>query len=124
MPLSPRPARLQSVSQCPFPQHLISLPDRSRRVTLRSRRRSVTQPVAGIAYNCALQKAKTSERLGRPMKNRLLGTILLGLGLAISMSSPARGQSAEGRLMRFPDISGHQIAFSYGGDLWLVSRQG
>lgn len=33
-------------------------------------------------------------------------------------------QQGEGRLMRFPDISSDQIAFSYGGDLWLVSRQG
>jgi len=30
----------------------------------------------------------------------------------------------EGRLMRFPDIHGNQIAFSYGGDLWLASREG
>ena len=33
-------------------------------------------------------------------------------------------QMPEGRLMRFPDISKDQIAFSYGGDLWLVSREG
>ena len=30
----------------------------------------------------------------------------------------------EGRLMRFPDIHGDKIAFYYGGDLWLVSRDG
>ena len=30
----------------------------------------------------------------------------------------------EGRLMRFPDVSGNKIVFSYGGDLWLVSRDG
>jgi tricorn protease len=30
----------------------------------------------------------------------------------------------EGRLMRFPDISKNQIAFSYAGDLWLVSSSG
>ncbi|MGO9270830.1 MAG: PDZ domain-containing protein [Terriglobia bacterium] len=33
-------------------------------------------------------------------------------------------QMPEGRLMRFPDISKDQIAFSYAGDLWLVSREG
>lgn len=30
----------------------------------------------------------------------------------------------EGRLMRFPDISGNRIVFSYGGDLWLVPNIG
>ena len=30
----------------------------------------------------------------------------------------------EGRLMRFPDVSKDKIAFSYGGDIWLVSREG
>ena len=30
----------------------------------------------------------------------------------------------EGRLMRFPDISKDQIAFSYAGDLWLVPSSG
>lgn len=30
----------------------------------------------------------------------------------------------EGRLMRFPDVSKNAIAFSYGGDIWLVSKDG
>ncbi len=30
----------------------------------------------------------------------------------------------EGRLMRFPDISGDQVVFAYAGDLYLVSSQG
>ena len=30
----------------------------------------------------------------------------------------------EGRLLRFPDIGKDKIAFSYGGDLWLVARTG
>ncbi len=30
----------------------------------------------------------------------------------------------EGRLMRFPDIYKDKVAFSYGGDLWLVSSSG
>src|SRR5689334_8235046 len=30
----------------------------------------------------------------------------------------------EGRLMRFPDIHGDKIAFSYGGDIWLASTSG
>jgi tricorn protease len=34
------------------------------------------------------------------------------------------GQTPEGRLMRFPDVRGDKVVFSYGGDLWLVSNQG
>jgi tricorn protease len=30
----------------------------------------------------------------------------------------------EGRLLRFPDVSKDKIAFSYGGDLWLVAKNG
>ncbi|MGB6198455.1 MAG: PDZ domain-containing protein [Candidatus Acidiferrales bacterium] len=30
----------------------------------------------------------------------------------------------EGRLMRFPDVHGDKVVFSYGGDLWLVSTSG
>jgi len=30
----------------------------------------------------------------------------------------------EGRLMRFPDVTKEKIVFSYGGDLWLVLRDG
>jgi tricorn protease len=38
--------------------------------------------------------------------------------LSFSQSLP------EGRLLRFPDVSQDKIVFSYGGDLWLVSREG
>jgi tricorn protease len=41
------------------------------------------------------------------------------------VAGPARAQQApQGRLLRFPDISSHQIVFSYGGDLWLAQRTG
>ena len=32
--------------------------------------------------------------------------------------------ASEGRLMRYPDISGERIVFTYGGDLWIVSSGG
>jgi tricorn protease len=48
----------------------------------------------------------------------------LSIALLLVWVSAQFGQQREGRLMRFPDISGDQIVFSYGGDLWLVSRQG
>ncbi len=44
--------------------------------------------------------------------------ILCVASVAIAQSLP------EGRLLRFPDVSKDKIAFSYGGDLWLVSREG
>jgi tricorn protease len=40
----------------------------------------------------------------------------------VFLSVPALAD--EGRLMRFPDIYGETIVFSYAGDLWLVSQQG
>ena len=41
------------------------------------------------------------------------------------LASLALGQELpEGRLMRFPDIYKDKIAFSYGGDLWLVASTG
>ncbi|HUY13105.1 MAG TPA: PDZ domain-containing protein [Terriglobia bacterium] len=49
----------------------------------------------------------------------LVGSLLLALGSAAMAQTPP-----EGRLMRFPDIYKDKIAFSYAGDLWLVSAQG
>ena len=45
--------------------------------------------------------------------------------LLLSIATSGFAQSLpEGRLLRFPDVSKDKIAFSYGGDLWLVSREG
>jgi tricorn protease len=45
--------------------------------------------------------------------------------LLLSIGAFSFGQTLpEGRLMRFPDLHGDKIAFSYGGDLWLASREG
>jgi tricorn protease len=45
--------------------------------------------------------------------------------LYLALSSPSFAQAMpEGRLMRFPDIAKDEIVFSYGGDLWLVGREG
>jgi len=45
--------------------------------------------------------------------------------LLLSVATLGIAQSLpEGRLLRFPDVSKDKIAFSYGGDLWLVSRGG
>jgi tricorn protease len=53
------------------------------------------------------------------MKSKLMGGLLCLLLVAVSV------QADEGtRLLRFPDIHGDQVVFSYGGDLWLASTDG
>ncbi len=51
------------------------------------------------------------------MKN----TILLFLGLFVTLSSSAQ---VSAKLMRYADISEEHIVFVYGGDIWLVDRDG
>jgi tricorn protease len=64
------------------------------------------------------------ESLGGEMARKVWVWAFLAL-VALIAAGPARAQqTAEGRLMRFPDISRNQIVFSYGGDLWLVARTG
>jgi tricorn protease len=46
---------------------------------------------------------------------------LIVLALAFCLSLPARAQT---KLLRFPDIQGDAVVFSYGGDLWRASAQG
>jgi len=52
-----------------------------------------------------------------------LRSALIVSALAIATIASAQNLP-EGRLLRFPDLSRDQIVFSYGGDLWLVSRDG
>ena len=53
------------------------------------------------------------------------------IGLAVALvfvlagaTSPLADQPPEGRLLRFPNIHGSRVVFSYGGDLWLTSTDG
>jgi len=48
----------------------------------------------------------------------LLPCIFLFASAAMAQTMP------EARLMRFPDVHGDKVVFSYGGDLWLVSTAG
>ncbi len=51
--------------------------------------------------------------------------VVVGAILALGLAEVASAQEMqEGRLMRFPDIHGDRIVFSYGGDLWLVGSGG
>ncbi len=53
---------------------------------------------------------------------RLSGFIVC-VALLTSVCTVAQ-ETPEGRLLRFPDIHGDNVAFVYGGDLWLVSSTG
>ncbi len=53
------------------------------------------------------------------MWQRLAMTMLVVLLLVAGASA-----ADEGRLLRFPDVSGNQIAFTYAGDIWIVSING
>ncbi len=49
----------------------------------------------------------------------------MGFALAAVLCLSAVALAAEdARLLRFPDIHGDQVAFSHGGDLWIVSASG
>ncbi|MEO1085181.1 MAG: hypothetical protein AAFY88_13155, partial [Acidobacteriota bacterium] len=53
----------------------------------------------------------------RARRLSLAALLLLPLIAATSIS-------AESRLLRYPDIHGDQVVFTYAGDLWLASTDG
>jgi tricorn protease len=55
---------------------------------------------------------------------RALSAIFVSATLLLSLAAVSHAQEQEGRLMRFPAIYKDTIAFSYGGDLWLVPSTG
>src|SRR5262245_47276153 len=59
-------------------------------------------------------------------ERRLVWRFCLLLAATACLCSVAFGQTNPGntRLLRFPDISGNSIVFTYGGDLWSVGRSG
>ena len=52
-----------------------------------------------------------------------LGSVVLALVLVFSAASVSAAPE-ESRLMRFPDIHGDLVVFTYGGDLWTVPSSG
>ncbi len=47
------------------------------------------------------------------------------IALLLTLTTFSAAQAIpEGRLMRFPDVYKDKIAFSYGGDIWLVAKDG
>ncbi len=68
-----------------------------------------------------MKSCDAMKRFVVAMAVMLAATIVATLGLA---GAACAQEMPEGRLMRFPDIHGDKIAFSYGGDLWLVGKDG
>lgn len=60
-----------------------------------------------------------------PAFPRLMSGLAVACALALTgiSSTTAHGQT-EGRLLRFPDVHGNQVVFSYAGDLWLTTTDG
>ena len=46
------------------------------------------------------------------------------LGVAVTAAVFLLSAQAQTKLLRFPDIHGNQVVFSYGGDLWTASAAG
>ncbi|HET9432440.1 MAG TPA: hypothetical protein VFO37_01725, partial [Chitinophagaceae bacterium] len=44
--------------------------------------------------------------------------------LSILLISLASFAQIDARLFRFPDVSAGQVAFVYGGDIWIVAKSG
>ncbi|MGH9933140.1 MAG: PDZ domain-containing protein, partial [Pyrinomonadaceae bacterium] len=58
--------------------------------------------------------------LNRSILNRTLGSVVF-IAFLLCAASNADAQT---KLLRFPDISGNRVVFTYGGDLWTASASG
>src|ERR1700729_1967681 len=60
----------------------------------------------------------------RPMRNRLPNwTGVLALAAAFALA-PGSRTDAETKLLRFPDLHGDKVVFTYAGDLWTAPTSG
>ena len=56
---------------------------------------------------------------------RRISTLLAACAIAaVAATQAAQPVSAQTKLLRFPDIHGDRVVFSYAGDLWLASTEG
>jgi tricorn protease len=60
----------------------------------------------------------------RIVSRSLATAIFLALFALYSFNSNAQQDSASTRLLRYPDLHGDQLVFTYAGDLWISSRAG
>ena len=57
------------------------------------------------------------------LRRSISRAVVIGLLALISLTASAQN-SGNTRLLRYPDIRGDQIVFTYAGDLWITSRSG
>ncbi len=57
-------------------------------------------------------------------KRVMSGVAALVAVAVVVMAGPGAHAQTEARLLRFPDIHGNQLVFSYAGDLWLTTTDG
>src|SRR5260370_40656088 len=65
-------------------------------------------------------------RLARRIRERIFMSprkllVLLCLSFALSFAAKSNAQT---KLLRFPDVHGDKVVFTYAGDLWLASTSG
>lgn len=58
------------------------------------------------------------------LSRTIVGLAVVLLLALCSATLPSAQQPPEDRLLRFPDIHGSQVVFSYGGDLWPTTTEG
>jgi len=58
------------------------------------------------------------------LKRSLLNRILGPAAIVVVLLCVAAGAFAQTKLLRFPDISGDRVVFTYGGDLWIAPASG
>src|SRR5215470_4338058 len=68
----------------------------------------------------------TTVTAPRSIVSNALSRCLMLLIVIAAMSALAVAQTPAGntRLLRYPDIHGDRVVFTYGGDLWQASRSG
>ncbi|MDX6611618.1 MAG: tricorn protease [Blastocatellia bacterium] len=59
----------------------------------------------------------------KTLRRSFASALLLSLALLISIAASAQTNSNT-RLLRYPDVHGDSVVFTYAGDLWLSSRSG
>ena len=50
-------------------------------------------------------------------------SIILALGAVTLALVPAEA-AIDARMLRYPDVSDSRVTFVYGGDIWIVDKQG
>jgi tricorn protease len=60
----------------------------------------------------------------RIVSRSLATALLLNLFVLFSFNANAQQDSNSTRLLRYPDLHGDRVVFTYAGDLWLASRSG